>query len=233
MVQVARKLRHRAGRLRARLHRFGRDARASIAVEMAFILPIFASMAFLTWDAGTVYTQYNRSVQNIYSLGDIVSTQRHSLSCDRMDLISQLVYESYADGNWARRQRSEGDNFNLSGAPDFRFIVRMMEAETRPNGSIRGRVLWEYRRQGGTANAGNLRSIPSSLRIDGMRFVMVEGNIIVRPAMNYLGIFELDPENNRVHKRIDIDRYFPLRFVPAIDLVATGADPYDNKCTAM
>ena len=219
-------------RMRRRAARFRRDRRASIAVEMAFILPIFASMAFLTWDAGTVYTQYNRSVSNLYSLGDIISTQRHSLTCDRLDLISGLVYNSYATGNWARRQRADGDDFNRNGAPDFRFIIRMIEAERQPNGSVRGRVLWEYRRNGGNANAGNLRSIPNPLRIEGMRFIMVEGNITVRPAMNYLGLFELDPQRNRVHKRIDIDRYFPLRFVPAIDLVENTGDRFDDKCTA-
>lgn len=231
MTRFAKRLRAGASRMRDRLVRFRKETRASIAVEMAFILPIFASMAFLTWDAGTVYTQYNRSVRNIYSLGDIISTQRHSLTCNRLDLISELVYESYAEGNWARRQRSgDGDDFNTNGAPDFRFIIRMIEAETRPNGSVRGRVLWEYRRHGGNARADNLRNIPNSLRIDGMRFIMVEGNIIVRPAMNYLGIFELDPANNRVHKRMDVDRYFPLRFVPSIDLVEQNNDEYDSKC---
>ena len=50
--------------------------------------------------------------------------------------------------------------------------------------------------------------------------------------MNYLGLFELDPQRNRVHKRIDIDRYFPLRFVPAIDLVENTGDRFDDKCTA-
>jgi len=218
--------------LQQRLSRFGQDARAAITVEMAFVLPIFASMAFLTWDAGTVYTQYNRSIRNIYSIGDIISTQRHSLTCNRLDLISELVYESYADGNWARRERGNNDHFNANGAPDFRFIIRMVEAETRPNGRIRGRVLWEYRRQGGTARAGNLRGIPASLQVDGMRFVVIEGNISLRPAMNYMGVFELDPENGRVHRKIDLDRYFPLRFVPSIDLVERSGDEFDDKCIA-
>ncbi|WP_306120851.1 MULTISPECIES: hypothetical protein [unclassified Roseitalea] len=228
--------RHRAHRqvraLRARIARFRDNARAAIAVEMAFILPIFASMAFLTWDAGNVYTQYNRSVSNLYSLGDIVSTQYHSLTCDRLDLISNLVYESYAAGNWARRTRGSGDHFNENGARDFRFIIRMMKAEEQPNGKIRGRVEWEYRRNGGNAQSGNLRNIPDSLQIEDLRFVMVEGNIVVRPALNYLGIFEMDPENGNVQRRIDIDRYFPVRYVPNVPLIEAPGDLFDSKCTS-
>ena len=219
----------KAARIIHRMRRFVAEKRASVAVEMAFILPIFASMAFLTYDAGTIYSQYNRGAKNLYSIGDIVSSQTEDLTCQRLDRIAELVYESYAIGNWARRERSGGDQFDHNGALDFRFTVRMIRADEQPDGSIKGYVEWAYKRDEGAANAGYLTTIPASLQIDDMRFVELEGDIWVAPAMNYMGIFDLDPGGG-VSMKIDVDRYFPLRFVPAIDLVEKNGDRFTQKC---
>lgn len=213
-----------------RLRKFARDVRASVAVEMAFILPIFASMAFLTWDAGTVYTQYSRSTSNIYSLGDIVATRISDLTCNQLDAISELVYESYAYGNWARRSRA-GADFGVDGAPDFKFRITMVRAETRPNGRVDGRLEWEYVRAAQSAReAGGLISIPEEMQVDGMRFVVVDGFISLEPMLNYLGIFDFDPDSNRADGQFDMQQFFPIRFVPNISLVEEPGDLFDEKC---
>ena len=213
-----------------RMRRLVGDVRGSVAVEMAFVLPIFASMAFLTWDAGTVYTQYNRSTSNLYSLGDIISTRTADLTCDRLDAIAELVYQSYAYGNWARRTGA-GMDFDADGALDFRFRLTMVRAETRPNGSIRGRIEWEYVRAGRSArDAGRLIGIPDEMRIDGMRFLIVDGFIFLAPALNYLGIFDYHPSEGRTDGRFDMQQFFPLRFVPNVALVEEPGDLFDDKC---
>lgn len=218
-------------RLRARMRRFQRDVRAVVAVEMAYILPIFAMMAFLTWDAGSIYTQFTRSTSNLYSMGDIISTRTEDVTCDQLDAISQLVYESYIHGNWARRGSGGAESFTANGAPDFRFILRMINVELQPNGSLRGRVEWEYRRQQGrVGRAGRLVDVPNEMQIEGMRYLDLQGNVRVAPAMNYLGIFDYDPAANRTYLNVDIDHMFPLRFVPNVSLIEKPGDLYNNKC---
>lgn len=230
MMFLVRAARHLVRRADARMRRFAADARASVAVEMAFVLPIFATMAFLTWDAGTVYTQYNRSTSNLYSLGDIIATRTSDLTCDRLDSIAELVYDSYAYGNWARRTGA-GMDFDRNGALDFRFRITMVRAETRPNGSVRGLIEWEYVRAGRSArDPGNYIRIPDEMQIDGMRFVIVDGFIFLAPTFNYLGIFDMDPDRGGSEGRFDLEQFFPLRFVPNIALVEEPGDRFDDKC---
>ena len=217
-------------RLSARICRFVRDARASVAVEMAFVLPIFASMAFLTWDAGTVYTQYNRATSNLYSIGDIISTRTTDVTCNELDAISELVYQSYAYGNWARRTGT-GMDFDRNGALDFRFRIVMVRARTRPNGVIQGQIEWEYSRAKRRArNPGRYINIPDEMQIDGMRFVVVDGFIFLAPTFNYLGIFDMNPDKPRTDRKFDMKQFFPLRFVPNISLVEEPGDRFDDKC---
>lgn len=230
MSMLACRVRRLSNNAVSRLRRFARDARASVAVEMAYVLPIFASMAFLTWDAGTVYTQYNRSISNLYSLGDIVSTRTTDITCNQLDAISELVYDSYSYGNWARRTGT-GADFDSDGALDFRFRISMIRAELRPNGNIRGRLEWEYVRAGRSArDAGRLLNIPEEMQIEGLRFVMIDGFIFLAPSFNYLGIFDYHASESRTDGRFDMEQYFPLRFVPNIALIEEPGDEYDDKC---
>lgn len=211
--------------------RFTRDTRGSVAVEMAFILPIFISMAFLSWDAGTVLTQYNRSLSNLYSLGDIVSTRTSDLTCDQLDNISDLVYESYAHGNWARRGRFE-NAFNDTGAPDFRISITMVEVIKLGNGAFRGEVEWEYVRAGRDArDPGQRFLIPDEMWVEGLRYVLVRGFIHLQPSINYLGIFDMNPGNDdRTDALFNTEHYFPLRFVPNLRLLEEPGDLYNDKC---
>jgi len=230
MRSLAQKTRQTIRRKQPLARLFARDGRGSVSVEMAFVLPIFAAMAFLTWDAGTIYTQYNRSVSNLYSVGDIITTRTEDLTCDQLDAISELVYDSYAHGNWARRIRS-GDDFPANGALDFRFRATMILVETRPNGRVRGRTEWEYRRhQSQARDPGRLINIPDELQIDGMRYLHLEGFFHLAPSFNYLGIFDLNPRENRDDGLFRVNQYFPLRYVPSIDLVEETGDLFSNKC---
>ncbi|MCR9123143.1 MAG: pilus assembly protein [Phyllobacteriaceae bacterium] len=224
------KLRRTVWSRNALLRRFARNAGGSVAVEMAFILPIFAAMAFLTWDAGTVYTQYNRALSNLYSVGDIITTRTQDVTCNQLDAISELVYDSYAHGNWARRIQ-DGDDFQADGALDFRFRIVMIRAETQPSGTVRGRTEWEYVRASQTAREpGQLIDIPNEMRIDGMRYVHVEGFIYLRPTFNYLGIFDMNPDPDREDGLMEMDQFFPIRYVPNIDLIEEPGDEFDAKC---
>lgn len=215
---------------------FGGDAKGSIAVEMAFILPIFASMAFLTFDAGTVYTQYKRGTRHYYALGDVISSQTQNLTCKQLDKISELVYDSYANGNWARRPRPSGNDFTSDGALDFRFQLKMIKAELRPNGKIKGRIQWAYWRHSqdmdtsGGKKPGELINIPEGLQLDGLEFVQVDGALFIAPALNYLGVFDYNAASNKTHKQVPIDRYFPLRFITGLSLEYNDDDPLTEKC---
>ena len=215
---------------------FGGDAKGSIAVEMAFILPIFASMAFLTFDAGTVYTQYKRGTRHYYALGDVISSQTQNLTCSQLDKISELVYASYANGNWARRPRPSGNDFTENGALDFRFQLKMIKAELQPNGKIKGRIEWAYWRHtqdmdtSGGKKPGELTNIPAGLQIDGLEFVQVDGALFIAPALNYLGVFDYNASSSKTHKQVPIDRYFPLRFITGLGLDYSADDPLTDKC---
>ncbi len=209
---------------------FARGKRGAIAVEMAFILPIFFSFAFLTYDAGTVYTQYKRGVRHYYSLGDIISAQTQDLTCSKLDRIAELVYESYAAGNWARRPRPSGVDFNRDGALDFRFRLQMIRVVKLANGQLRGYVEWDYRRDTTLTSPGVNINVPAAMRIEGLRYVLVDGSLFIAPALNYLGVFDYHPAANQTHKSVAIDRYFPLRFVTNVGLTSTPTDPFTNKC---
>ncbi|MEM1376149.1 MAG: TadE/TadG family type IV pilus assembly protein [Pseudomonadota bacterium] len=226
--------------LKTKICRFGKNEGASITVEMAFILPIFAAMAFLTFDAGTVYTQYKRGSRHYYAMGDILSAQTTDLTCSRLDTISEMVYDSYAAGNWARRpEKGSGISFDSSGALDFRFVIRYVKVVRRPNGSLRGEIQWIYFRTPndmdtpGEKKPGELVNVPNGLRIEGLEYIHVNGRLFIAPAINYLGVFDYAPNNqNQTHKQMPINRYFPLRFVPALNLVedATNGDEFTEKC---
>lgn len=215
----------------AQVRRLVRDTRAAVAVEMAFILPIFAAIVFLTWDAGTVYTQYNRSTSNLYSIGDLITTRTEDITCDQLDAMSELVYQSYAHGNWARRQRDDDADFTDEGAPDFRFVTRMIRVELQPTGDLKGVVEWEYRRQqGNVETAGELVDVPSEMEVDGMRYLDLTGNIRVAPALNYMGVFDYQPDSGETYLEVEIDSFFPIRFVPNVALIEKPSDRYDEKC---
>ena len=215
---------------------FRSDAKGSIAVEMAFILPIFASMAFLTFDAGTVYTQYKRGTRHYYALGDVISSQTQNLTCSKLDKISELVYDSYANGNWARRPRPSGNDFTRNGALDFRFTLKVLKAELQPNGNIKGRIEWAYWRhtrdmdRANEKKPGDLINIPPGLQIDGLEFVHVDGALFIAPALNYLGVFDYNAAADKTHKQVPIDRYFPLRFITGLGLDYSADDPLTDKC---
>ena len=218
-------------RNRARFRSLVRETRGAVAVEMAFILPIFAALVFLTWDAGTIYTQYNRSTSNLYSVGDIITTRTEDITCDQLDALTELVYESYAHGNWARRTHEEGDDFGADGAPDFRFVVSMIRVEEQPTGDLKGVVEWEYRRQqGDVENAGEVIDIPTEMQVEGLRYLDLTGTIRVAPSINYLGVFDYQPETNETYLDVTMNSYFPLRFVPNVALVEASGDRYNDKC---
>ncbi|MEO0919238.1 MAG: hypothetical protein AAFX98_00915, partial [Pseudomonadota bacterium] len=62
----------------------------------------------------------------------------------------------------------------------------------------------------GGKKPGDLLSVPNGMRIDGLEYIMVDGNLFIAPAINYLGIFDYAPNNNnQVHKQVPINRYFP------------------------
>ncbi|KPB02559.1 TadE/TadG family type IV pilus assembly protein [Ahrensia marina] len=224
--------------LKRKIIRFGRHDKGSIAVEMAFILPIFASMAFLTYDAGTVYTQYKRGTRNYYAMGDILASQTKNVTCSQLDKIAELVYTSYETGNWARRLRSGGNDFTRNGALDFRFAIRVLRIIEDPldGNKIKGRIEWSYWRHGrdmdrnNEPKPGEYVEVPDGLKIPGLEVVFVDGSLYIAPALNYLGVFDFNPSANRTHKIIKVDRYFPLRFISNLDLEFTLTDPLTEKC---
>lgn len=225
------------GLMKRKLIRFGRQERGAIAVEMAFILPIFAAMAFLTYDAGTVYTQYKRGTRHYYAMGDILSAQTQNVTCSQLDKMSELVYDSYAAGNWARRSRASGSNFTQNGALDFRFAIKVLHMTTDPaDNKIKGRIEWAYWRHGRDMDTGNedkpgdYVEVPEGLRIAGIEVVYVDGSLFIAPSLNYLGIFDFNPGANSTHKIIEVDRYFPLRFRTGLDIDYSNNDPLSDKC---
>ena len=222
--------------------RFIANRRASITVEMAFVLPLFISLGFLSWDAATVYTQIKRGTKHYYSIGDVVASQTDDMSCARMDKVSDLVYDSYATGNWARRLNDSGDNFTRDGALDFKYVIRVLTiqdpATETVTGDLQGRIRWVYFRTPedmdtpSESKPGDLISVPAGMRIPGQTFVQVNGRLWVAPAINYLGIFDFDPGNASVtHKEFELNRYFPLRYTTHVGLDASLSDPMTEKCS--
>lgn len=221
--------------------RFLRERKAAITVEMAFVLPLFMSLTFLSWDAAAIHTQIKRATKHYYSIGDIVSSQTFDLTCDRLDRISDLVYDSYAEGNWARRVAVDGENFDADGAPDFRFTIRVFTVQDPAvetvTGDLKGRLRWIYFRTpedmdtAGEDKPGDLIDIPSGLRTAGITYVQIDGRLFVAPAINYLGMFDLDPEGEGLHMEKRINRYFPLRYTTALGLDETEEDPMTDKCS--
>jgi hypothetical protein len=228
--------------LSARALSFGRNCRASITVEMAFVLPLFISLGFLSWDAATIYTQIKRGTKHYYSIGDIVASQTDDMTCARLDKVSELVYTSYAAGNWARRVNAGGEDFTSDGALDFRYVIRVMTVQDpvteTVTGDLQARIRWIYFRTpedmdtGSEAKPGELVPIPSGLRVPGQTYVQINGRLWVAPAINYLGIFDFDPSNASVtHMQVDVDRYFPLRYTTAVGLDDSMSDPMTDKCS--
>lgn len=226
----------------SRLAALGRDSRGSITIEMALVLPLFISLTFLSWDAATIFTQVKRGTKHYYSMGDVVASQTADLTCSRLDKIAELVYDSYAAGNWARRIGSGDDQFDANGATDFRFAIKVLTVQDPAvetvTGDLKGRVRWVYFRTPedmDTADEdkpGDLVDIPVGLRVPGQTYVHLDGRLFIAPALNYLGIFDLDKEDAGVlHMQNDIGRYFPLRYTTALGLREVSGDPMTDKCS--
>ena len=228
--------------LRDKFGGFLENTRAAIAVEMAFVLPIFIMLGFLSWDAATIYTQIKRGTKHYYSVGDVMASQTRDMTCSRLDKVAELVYSSYAAGNWARRPRPTGNDFTRDGALDFRYVVRVVTvqdpATETVTGDLRGRVRWEYFRSPEDMDTeseikpGDLIDIPDGLRIAGQTYVQIAGRLWVAPAINYLGVFDFNPADHTVtHTQFDVVRFFPLRYVTALGLESSTADPLTDKCS--
>jgi len=228
--------------LRDTLGAFRKNTRAAIAVEMAFVLPIFIMIGFLSWDAATIYTQIKRGTKHYYSVGDIMSSQTEDMTCSRLDKVAELVYSSYAAGNWARRPRPLGNDFTRDGALDFRYVIRVVTvqdpATETVTGDLKGRVRWEYFRTPedmdteSEVKPGELIDIPDGLRIAGQTYVQIAGRLWVAPSINYLGVFDFDPSDNTVtHTQLDVVRFFPLRYVTSLGLDYDASDPLTDKCS--
>jgi Flp pilus assembly pilin Flp len=221
--------------------RLGRDHSGAVTIEVAVLMPIMAVLIFVTFDASTVYTQYDRATKSYYSMGDLVASQTQDLTCSRLDTMAELVYASYAAGNWARNDRASGETFTKDGAPDFRFIVRVITVQNPATetvkGALRGRVVWTYFRtyndmtSKGEAKPGDLVDIPPGLRVPGVTMVQIHGRMFLSPTFNYLGAFDSSNNNSPVKNRLDMDRYFPMRFVPNLNLIAPAGDPMTAKCS--
>ncbi|WP_193174973.1 TadE/TadG family type IV pilus assembly protein [Oricola nitratireducens] len=221
---------------------FRKNTRAAIAVEMAFVLPIFIMLGFLSWDAATIYTQIKRGTKHYYSVGDVMASQTRDMTCSRLDKVAELVYSSYAAGNWARRPRPTGNDFTRDGALDFRYVIRVVTvqdpATETVTGDLRGRVRWEYFRTPedmdteSEVKPGELIDIPDGLRIAGQTYVQIAGRLWVAPAINYLGVFDFNPADNTVtHTQFDVVRFFPLRYVTSLGLDSSASDPMTDKCS--
>lgn len=228
--------------LREKLAAFAANGRAAITVEMAFVLPIFISLGLLTWDAAVIYTQIKRGTKHYYSVGDVMASQTKDVTCKQLDKVAELVYASYAAGNWARRPRPSGNDFTRDGALDFRYVIRIVTVQDPALetvvGDLKGRVRWAYFRtpedmdSDGEKKPGDLVEIPDGLRIPGQTYVQIAGRLWVAPAINYLGIFDFDPSNESVtHTQIDIERFFPLRYITALGLDYDVSDPLSDKCS--
>ena len=90
---------------------------------------------------------------------------------------------------------------------------------------------WEYRRQqGNVETAGELVNVPSEMEVDGMRYLDLTGNIRVAPALNYMGVFDYQPDSGETYLEVEIDSFFPIRFVPNVALIEKPSDRYDEKC---
>lgn len=207
-------------RLTARYRKSGKGA---IAVEVALIAPILATIAFFSYDIAAVTKSRDRAQFTYYSLADTITSRTTNVTCDYLDLIGDLAYESFTTGNYASRDGKQTE-LPVAGASDFKFQIRGLKVQdpavdpsVNPN-RLKAEIMWAFHRTGQTISArngrkpGKIMNIPEEYRIPGEFLLLIEGRHFVRAPLNLFGAMNSTA-------RINYTSFTSPRYLAEIDLV--------------
>jgi len=210
------------------------NERGAIAVEVALIAPILAMIAFASYDLSAITKSRDRAQTVFYTVSDTVSSRTDHVTCDYLDMIGDLAYESYSTGNYGSRD-GEKTKLSDSGASDFRFQMRgllVQDPATDPTANpnnLKARVIWAFHRtHNKIANEahrapGKLVSIPPEYRVAGEFYTHVQARHFLRPPLN---LYDYFPDR---FKQQRYDYFMAPRYVPMIDLIGPEASGYCER----
>jgi Flp pilus assembly pilin Flp len=211
-----------------------RNERGAIAVEVAMIAPILALIAFASYDLSAVTKSRDRAHAVFYTMADTLASRTDHVTCEYLDLIADLAYESFTTGNYASLN-GEHDTLPDTGARDFRFQIRGLQVQdpaTDPTANprnLKARVIWAFHRTynkiSDEANRapGELIWIPPEYRVAGEFYTYVQARHFTKPPLN---LYDYFPERL---SRVRYDYRLAPRYVPMIDLVGPEVA---NRCEA-
>lgn len=222
------------------VRRFIESTRGVVAIEAAFILPIVISIALLGYDAAAVIKQKHRLEHAMYDLGNTLSSVPRYLTCDELRTISELAYESFELGNWARSPFKDGPDFQYYlGSEDFKYVVKGVRVETPPeDGSpppenLRGEILWmndvhhyqaELLIKGQNKFSdlpGAYQTIPEEYQIPGEFYIAVQWDAVAEAPLKYLSIFQGSTTEGQI--------FFSPRHIPELLLEGSSSLPFCKR----
>ncbi len=80
--------------------RFLGDKRGTIAVESAFIIPIYVVVFTFSFEAVAYIKLKQRSEQAVFAMADVVTSRISDVDCEFMDNLGKLGWEMFRYGNW-------------------------------------------------------------------------------------------------------------------------------------
>jgi hypothetical protein len=173
---------------------FMRDGSGSVAVETAFIVPIYITIAIFAFEAVAYVKMAERSDQAFYAIGDVISNQRGAVNCVFLDNLAQLGYDMYRYGNWSSSDKEGLDYTNATrGELSIWMLAATIQPKATPTALAKGTVNWEFRRTGAASisltQAVSAAVIPNEYYSPGEQLLVMRAQVNSKPPLNLLGLW--------------------------------------------
>lgn len=128
---------------------FLRNANGAIAVESAFIIPIYVVVFTFSFEAVAYIKLKERSEQVIYAMADVITSQKKDVDCVFLDNLGKLGWEMFRNGNWGSTVPvTNTTNLSYNEVPIWVLAttIQTKAAGAEATAAAVGNVDWQYKR---------------------------------------------------------------------------------------
>ncbi len=206
--------------------RFLGNKRGAIAVESAFIIPIYVVVFTLAFEAVTYIKLKQRSEQVVFAMADVVTSQTSDVDCEFLDNLGKLGWEMYRHGNWG--STVPAGNTGDAGQEEVPIWVLAATIQPDADGALNnatGAVNWHYKRANISApivSQNNTVSIPVQYYFPHEQLILVYGELRSTMPYNLFGLW-----GDEVFFKSKL-KYMAPRNVKTIGLGGTNFTPNCN-----
>ncbi|HSO48516.1 MAG TPA: hypothetical protein VLQ68_11360, partial [Rhizobiaceae bacterium] len=208
--------------------RFVGDKKGSIAVESAFILPIYVVVFTFSFEAVAYIKLKERSEQVIYAMADVMTSQKANVDCTFLDNLGKLGWDMFRHGNWGSTVPvTNTTNLSYDEVPIW---VLATTIETKASGAeataaATGKVDWQYNRANLTApivSQDNRVVIPYQYYAPNEQLFLVYGELKSTMPYNMFGLW-----GDEVFFKSELKYMTPRN----VDKIGLGGSTFTANCS--